>query len=346
MPDAGSDSVPLVAVAMATFEPEPELLERQLASLREQTHANWVCVVSDDASSPERFAFLERAIAADSRFTVSRGEKRLGFYRNFERALGMVPPEAEFVAYADQDDRWHPDKLATLARAIEGAQLAYSDARAVRPDGAVISQTLWRGRRNNFTNLASLLLANTVTGAASMFRRDLLDRVLPFPDAPGAPYHDHWTALVALASGRIAYVDRPLLDYVQHPGAVLGHEAMEARPRISRGQRLRRLRRDPSAARERWREAYEDEWCRIVALARALEDRCELSPADRRALDPVLAGERSPRTWAWLAVRPLRALAGRNETKGFEHRLLRGLVWRRFAGRSANQPASRARRGA
>ena len=49
-------------------------------------------------------------------------------------------------------------------------------------------------------------------------------------------------------------------------------------------------------------------------------------------LDRIAAGERSPLTWAWLAVRPLRALAGRNETKGFEHRLLRGLLWRRFAG--------------
>jgi len=334
--DADPDPEPLVAVAMATFEPEPELFERQVESLREQTDANWVCAISDDASSPERFAGLERAIAGDPRFTVTRGERRLGFYRNFERALGMVPAEAELVAFADQDDRWHPDKLATLARAIGGAQLAYSDARAVRRDGTVISETLWRERRNNFTNLASLLIANTVTGATSMFRRDLLDLVLPFPEAPGTPYHDHWAALVALASGRIAYVDRALLDYVQHPGAVLGHEAMEARPRISRRERLQRLGRNPYATRERWREAYEDDWRRVVALARALEERCELSGADRRALGPLLAGDRSPRTWAWLALRPLRSLAGHNETKGFEHRLLRGLVWRRLAGRSAD----------
>jgi glycosyltransferase involved in cell wall biosynthesis len=320
---------------MATFEPELELLERQLASLREQTHDNWVCVISDDASSPERFSELERAIGDDPRFTVSRGEERLGVYRNFERALGIVPHEAELVAFADQDDRWHPDKLATLAQAIEGAQLAYSDARVVRPDGTVISETLWRKRRNNFTNLASMLLANTVTGAASLFRRELLNLVLPFPEAPGTPYHDHWTALVALTSGRLAYVGRPLLDYVQHPGAVLGHKTIEARSQISRRQRLRRLGRNPSAARERWREAYEQEWCRIVALAGALAERCAPSAADRRALDLVLAGERSPRAWAWLAVRPLRAVAGRNETKGFEYRLLRGLLWRRFARRTA-----------
>ena len=39
----------------------------------------------------------------------------------------------------------------------------------------------------------------------------------------GNLYHDHWLALVAASTGRIAYVDRPLYDYVQHPEAVIGH---------------------------------------------------------------------------------------------------------------------------
>ncbi|HYU60307.1 MAG TPA: glycosyltransferase [Solirubrobacterales bacterium] len=318
---------------MATFEPDPELFARQVSTLRDQTHRNWICVISDDASSRERHAEVERVVGDDPRFTVSRSDRRLGFYRNFERALTKAPREARFVAFADQDDRWDIGKLATLVAAIGGARLVYSDARAVRPDGTLISETLWRGRRNNRTNFASLLLTNTVTGAASMFRRELLDLVLPFPETPGTPYHDHWTALVARATGELAYVDRTLFDYVQHPKALLGHEAIEARPRISRPQRLRRLARDPAAALDRWREAYEDEWCRTVAFARELRERCgeRLQPRDRRALDLVLAGERSPRTWAWLAVRPLRGLAGRNETKGFEHRLLRGLIWRKVA---------------
>ena len=334
MPEADSDSAPLVAVAMATHDPPGALFERQIESLREQTHGNWVCVISDDASNPERYAAIERAVAGDDRFEVSRSDSRLGFYRNFERALEHVAAGAEFVAFADQDDRWHPDKLATLVREIADSQLIYSDARAVRPDGGVHAETLWRERANNFTDLASLLFANTVTGAAALFRRELLNRALPFPVAPGEPYHDHWIALVARLTGRLAYVDRPLLDYIQHPAAVLGADAIDARPTISRSERLGRLVRDPAAAGERWREAYEQEWLRVAAFARALEERCgnSLAPADRRVLERVARGERSPRTWAWLAVRPLRSLAGRNETRGFEHRLLRGLLWKRFAG--------------
>lgn len=332
-PAPGPDSEPLIAVCLATFDPPAELFERQIASLRAQAHRNWVCVVSDDGSSNEAYSVVEATIQGDERFRVARSSGRIGFYRNFERALAMVPPAARFVAFADQDDRWHPDKLSTLVSAIGDAQLVYSDARAVRADGTVLSESLWAGRRNNRTNLASLLLSNTVTGAASLFRRELLDLVLPLPPAPGVPYHDHWTALVALATGEVAHVDRPLFDYVQHTGAVLGYEAIGARAELSRVRRLRRLSGAPADALERWRDAYFDEWCRTVCFAEVLNTRCGelMTAAKRRGLARILAGESSARTLAWLAARPARGLVGRNETKHFEHRLLRGILWRRLA---------------
>ena len=39
-----------VAICMATYEPPADLLRMQLDSIREQTHGNWVCVISDDCS--------------------------------------------------------------------------------------------------------------------------------------------------------------------------------------------------------------------------------------------------------------------------------------------------------
>src|SRR3954467_14585676 len=125
MPAAAS----LVAICMATFEPEPRLLERQIGSIREQTHENWLCLVSDDGSSPDRLQDPRGVTAGDERFTLSVGAERLGFYANFERALGLVPPEASFVALADQDDRWYPEKLAALVAGLGAAQLVYSDMR-------------------------------------------------------------------------------------------------------------------------------------------------------------------------------------------------------------------------
>ena len=126
---------------------------------------------------------------------------------------------------------------------VGDAELVYSDQRVVDEEGRVLSPSYWTERRNNYDNLASLLLANTVTGAASLFRRDLLDRALPFPDTPGTQYHDHWLALVALASGRIRFIDRPLYDYIQHGSAALGHAAASVPAAPGVREIVRRLRR-------------------------------------------------------------------------------------------------------
>jgi O-antigen biosynthesis protein len=193
-----------IAICMATFDPDPTLLRRQIESIRAQTASDWMCVISDDFSSPDRYADVLAAVGEDERFTVSRAPERIGFYRNFERALSLAPRQAELIALCDQDDVWHPEKLATLRAAIGSAMLAYSDLRLVDAGGRVLRETFWHGRSNNHTNLASMLIANTVTGAASLMRREVVRRALPFPDSPGIEFHDHWLALVALACGELA----------------------------------------------------------------------------------------------------------------------------------------------
>ena len=83
---------------------EIELFRRQIESIREQTHGDWLCVISDDCSRPDRVAAIEAVLAGDPRFVLSRSERRLGFFRNFERALMLAPAGARYVAavYGDQ----------------------------------------------------------------------------------------------------------------------------------------------------------------------------------------------------------------------------------------------------
>jgi glycosyltransferase involved in cell wall biosynthesis len=308
---------------MATFEPDRALFRAQVESLRAQTDRRWVCVISDDCSGPDHFAAVNAAVDGDERFVVSRSERRLGFYRNFERALRLAPREAGLLALCDQDDRWRPEKLATLRAAIGGAMLAYSDQRLVDAGGRVLRETMWRGRRNNHTNLASLLVANSITGAATLFRREVAELALPFPDTPGLQFHDHWLGLVALAAGDIAYVDRPLYDYVQHRGAVFGDVSHE---------RERRLRRAPLRALRGGRGAYFLGYVAREVQARVLLARCDarLTRSKRRALRRYVAADRSPTAFAWLAARSLRVLAGRTETLASETELVHGIVWRRL----------------
>jgi glycosyltransferase involved in cell wall biosynthesis len=317
-----------IAVCMATHNPDPGLFAVQVASIREQTDEDWLCVISDDCSDRESFARVAAQVEGDPRFRLSRSEQRLGFYRNFERALALAPPEAALLAPCDQDDRWHLEKLAVLRDSIGAARLVYSDQRIVGRDGRVVAETYWTERRNNHTSLASLLLANTVTGAASLLRRELLDRALPFPPAPGFPYHDHWLGLVALSLGGLAYVDRPLYDYVQHSDAALGH-ARANTPAAGRWAWLHRLRRGQRPA-VGWRSTYFLEYCRLALFATVLLMRCgeEMSGPRRRALERFLRAERSPLAASWMLGRSLRALAGHSETLGAERRLATGVAWR------------------
>jgi glycosyltransferase involved in cell wall biosynthesis len=321
---------PLVAIAMATFDPDPLLLERQIGSIREQTHERWICLISDDGSRPDRLEHLRSLTAGDERFTLSAGGERLGFYANFERALQMVPPAADLVALADQDDRWYPEKLAVLAGALGDAQLVYSDMRVVEEQGQLVSETFWQGRRNNYTDLASLLLSNTVTGAASLFPRKLLDLVLPFPEPVGDPFHDQWIASVALATGRIAYVDRPLYDYVQHGAGALGHAAAMNEWDPARVVSWRDPRGSLGRVSAHAERAYETNVRRIARVAREIEARTgALAPAKAQVLRRVarLDSKKPPR--GWLALRSLRRLSGRNETMGIELSLLAAVLWGR-----------------
>jgi glycosyltransferase involved in cell wall biosynthesis len=308
-----------VAICMGTYEPDIELFAAQVDSLRAQTDERWICVVSDDGTGADRFGQMLARIGDDPRFAVSRAERRVGPYLNFQRALAMAPREAELMAPCDQDDRWFPDKLETLREALGSAQLVYSDYRLVTADDQLIRDTYWQGRRNEYRNLASVLVANTIAGASMLFRRQVAELALPFPNAPGAWYHDHWLALVALASGEVAYVDRPLYDYVQHAAAVSGHLATRKSSATVAGSRG-------------LRSAYFGGYLPREVQAETLLLRCGAMLArarrKRRALEWFIASERSPLACLWLTLRPLRELAGHTETLGGEFALVRGIVWR------------------
>jgi glycosyltransferase involved in cell wall biosynthesis len=335
-PPAPVPGAPLVAIAMATFEPPIDLFRRQIDSIKGQTLNTqflntWVCVISDDCSDPARFAELQRVVGDDERFVVSRSERRRGFYHNFERALELVPAGARYVALADQDDVWDPDKLETLVGEIGDARLIYSDQRIVEPRGEQVAATYWSQRANNHADMLSLLVANCVTGAASLFPRALLDDALPLPPAQFGHYHDHWLALTALALGEIRYVPRPLYDYVQHEQATLGHATATRMVRLR--DRLSSLRRGVRERVRLWRFHYFADACRLQHFATVLELRCgaRMSAGKRRALGRILRAERSALPLPGLFARGARELARRRpETLAAEWMLGYAFTWRRL----------------
>ena len=317
---------------MATHEPPVELLARQLDSLRRQTHDDWICLISDDGSSPAALGEIERLVGDDPRFVVSPAPTRGGAYQNFHRALAMVPPEVGYVALCDQDDEWYEDKLEVLLAALGDAMLAFSDMRIVDRDRSPIAGTYWTARHHNHENFASLLLGNTVTGAASLFRRDLLDQAMPLPPgsatsitttgsrssparSAGSPTSTGRSTTTSSTPARCSATPEPTAA----SSAAACHGA--SRPcAIARAGQLR----------TEWRRIYFSEYCRLRLVTRVLQDRLgeRIGPRERRTLELIERGEGSPLFLAWLTLRQLRRLR-RDDTLGSEAGMLRGLAWSR-----------------
>ena len=228
-----SNPLPHVAICMATYNPDIDAFTQQIDSIRRQTYTNWICIVCDDCSSPDTQRSIQDVLSGDLRFFFIKHETNLGYYRNFERALYLVPAETEFVALSDQDDYWYSDKIEQLVNRIQEDrkfQLVYSDMRIVSKDGQTISDTYWRKRKNHYRDIRMVMVCGTVTGAASLFKRELLNIALPFTQDTGNAFHDHLISCAALAVGKIGYIDKPLYDYIQHDINVIGHHEFENEP--------------------------------------------------------------------------------------------------------------------
>lgn len=213
-----------VAICMATYKPDRESFRRQINSIKNQTFRDWVCFISDDGSGVEYQSTIREFCGDDDRFKISFFNQNHGFYHNFERGLRMLEGKFDFVALSDQDDYWYPEKLQSLVDQMDDkSSLVYSDMRIVTDSGDLISETYWRNRKNNYQRLDVLMSANTVTGAATLFRAEMLEKILPFPKKIGDAFHDHWIAIVGITQGELKYIDAPLYDYYQHTENIIGH---------------------------------------------------------------------------------------------------------------------------
>ncbi|MFE3836317.1 rhamnosyltransferase WsaF family glycosyltransferase [Pseudogemmobacter sonorensis] len=219
---------PTICVVLAVYRPDPAFLDAQIASIaaQELRPGLVVAVIADCMSDTLAREGLERhGLAHHIARPAAPLEAVNAFQFGLQAALGLMPGDALF-ALSDQDDIWHPDRLSAGAAELKrsGADLVHSDARVIDGAGREIHPSVFRfERRLRHPKIHDLLYRNTVTGMAVLMRRRLVELSLPFPRQSGVHfYHDLWLALLASATGGIALIDRPLVDYRQHGGNAIG----------------------------------------------------------------------------------------------------------------------------
>ena len=130
--------------------------------------------------------------------------------------------EAPFYAFADEDDYWQPDKLATAVKALEpytGQPALYFSRTQLTDEnlnpipGPVINPLLTFGES---------LVYKFIPGCTMVFNKELRDIVNTFR-ADFVPMHDIWIYSIALAvKAKVVFDPQPHILYRQHGDNTIG----------------------------------------------------------------------------------------------------------------------------
>jgi glycosyltransferase involved in cell wall biosynthesis len=196
------------SVVVATFQGEC-FIQEQLHSILGQLADDDEVVVSDDASTDSTILRVNEL--ADTRVRVLANRTRVGYVRNFERAIAAS--RGQVIYFSDQDDIWLPSKVLRCEEAISQRPCIASDATVVDEKLRVLHDSYFRYRRTRGFGMLAMFLRPPIIGATMACRADYLRALLPFP--AGVP-HDFWLSVCAARDHALGIIDAPLILYRRH----------------------------------------------------------------------------------------------------------------------------------
>jgi glycosyltransferase involved in cell wall biosynthesis len=200
-----------ISVVMATYN-GALYVQAQVESLLSCLGSNDEIVVSDDGSSDATLAILRTL--PDPRIRILPAGKRLGYQKNFERAI--LAAKGAFIFFSDQDDICLPKRIRESLAALSNADCVGGDAILVDQDLKILQQSHFAARRSRFSAFW-LFVRPSVIGATMACRRDFLLQSLPFP---AKVPHDMWLSVRAAWRGRLVIVQQPFILYRRHTAVV------------------------------------------------------------------------------------------------------------------------------
>ncbi len=219
-----------ISIAMATYNGSKYITE-QLDSLANQELLPAEIVITDDSSTDttlEKVAEFSKNAPFPIHMHVN--SDRLGYRKNFLKAASLCT--SDLIAFCDQDDIWHPQKLKVMEQALRDPDvlMACHNSNVVDDNGHFI-------RLHNPDEVDSKIILpmadspwKFTAGFTQVFRRDLLKHTSlnsqsydPNTDNDILA-HDQWFSLLA-SLGTKAYIGYPLADYRQHGGNLCGAPA-------------------------------------------------------------------------------------------------------------------------
>lgn len=221
----------MIYILLSTYNGE-RFLREQLDSILAQTYTDWRLYARDDGSTDGTCSILKDYAEQDGRIVVIKDDKRFGAKCSFVYLLEQFG-EADYFAFADQDDVWDSDKLEVCLNSMQKQEkqtpdipiVVHTDLRVVDEQLQPIAPSFW-----HYCNIRPELLdgdihymalCSSVTGCAMLFNRAA--RACALPMRENAFMHDLWIAQRTLLNGGyVIPLYRTTIAYRQHGDNVLG----------------------------------------------------------------------------------------------------------------------------
>jgi glycosyltransferase involved in cell wall biosynthesis len=193
-------------------------LDAQIESLLQQELVSIKIFACDDGSTDETLEILKfwRGKGRIQRIFQSAG---IGPTAGFQNLLKMSKG-AEYVAFCDQDDIWHPKKLITQIGFIESKAptLVFSLRNYIDESGGrLISPPRVIGN----PSFENALIENLAPGNTQLLNMKAIDLLISFHNN-NIVHYDAWIYLVMAALGKCIQVPSPLVDYRIHEDNLVG----------------------------------------------------------------------------------------------------------------------------
>jgi glycosyltransferase involved in cell wall biosynthesis len=128
-------SSPLVTIGLPVYDSE-RYIRQSLDSLLGQTYADFILIISDNASNDGTADICRAYAAADSRVQYHRNPVNIGNPRNFNRVAELT--ETKYLKWSTADDYWEPTFVERAMEVMErdpSIALCYPQAYLVDANG-------------------------------------------------------------------------------------------------------------------------------------------------------------------------------------------------------------------
>ena len=206
----------MISVVIAAYNGK-QYIKEQLDSVLCQLGENDEVIISDDFPDGNTFPAIKELLEKDRRLKYIHGPQK-GVIRNFENAIKNS--QGDYIFLCDQDDVWLDGKVEAVKKELEGGALVVMHDAYVTDENLNIKEDSFFASHGTQTGYIRNIIRNSYIGCCMAFSAQLKEYILPFPE--NLPMHDQWIGLIGEKKGKVSLINKQLIYYRRHDGAVTG----------------------------------------------------------------------------------------------------------------------------